>query len=128
MKRESRYAVSDSVLNVCVFGTEVPQSQQENTPRKDYVSMEVKVESKPNECYISLVESISATLFSRVAYEMINITQVLGNEAKSLLEHQCKTIPKESLFLPGPDFVDLVFALSDRPTPVLKSLQQIFGC
>ena len=58
---------------------------------------------------------------------MINITQVLGNEAKSLLEHQCKTIPKESLFLPGPDFVDRVFTLSDRPTPVLKSLQQVFG-
>lgn len=58
---------------------------------------------------------------------MINIAQLLGNESKSLLEHQCKTIAKEELFLPGPDFVDKVFALSDRPTPVLKSLQQIFS-
>jgi class I fructose-bisphosphate aldolase len=71
-------------------------------------------------------QSKPATSPTRGAYEMINVTQILGNEAKSLLEHQCKTIPKESLFLPGPDFVDRVFALSDRPTPVLKSLQQIF--
>jgi len=58
---------------------------------------------------------------------MINITQLLGNEAKSLLEHQCKTIPKEDLFLPGPNYVDRVYTLSDRPTPVLRSLQQIFN-
>jgi class I fructose-bisphosphate aldolase len=57
---------------------------------------------------------------------MINVEQLLGNEAKSLLEHQCKTIPKDSLYLPGPDYVDRAYALSDRPTPVLKSLQQLF--
>ena len=32
---------------------------------------------------------------------------ILGDDA-SLLQHQCKTIPKESLHLPGPDFVDRV--------------------
>ncbi|MBI3585731.1 MAG: class I fructose-bisphosphate aldolase [Ignavibacteriales bacterium] len=58
---------------------------------------------------------------------MINIEQLLGSEAKNLLEHQCKTIPKESLHLPGPDYVDRAYALSDRPTPVLKSLQQLLG-
>lgn len=56
---------------------------------------------------------------------MINIEQVLGSEGKSLLEHRCKTIPKESLYLPGPDYVDRVYALSDRPTPVLRSLNQL---
>lgn len=58
---------------------------------------------------------------------MTNIEQLLGAEAKSLLEHQCKTIPKEELHLPGPDFVDRVFALSDRPPSVLRSLQQLFS-
>ena len=38
----------------------------------------------------------------------------------------CKGIPKASLHLPGPDFVDRVYAGSDRPTPVLRSLQQLF--
>ncbi len=57
---------------------------------------------------------------------MMNIEELLGTEAKSLLEHQCKTIPKETLYLPGPDFVDRTFALSDRKPPVLRSLQQLF--
>ena len=57
----------------------------------------------------------------------VNIQQLLGTEAKSLLEHQCKGIPKESLQLPGPDFVDLVWAASDRPLAALRSLQQLFS-
>lgn len=58
---------------------------------------------------------------------MTNIEQLLGAEAQSLLAHQCKTIPKEQLHLPGPDFVDRVYALSDRPPSVLRSLQQLFS-
>ena len=54
------------------------------------------------------------------------IEQLLGADAKSLLEHQCKGIPKESLHLPGPDFVDRVFIPSDRKSGVLRSLQQLF--
>jgi class I fructose-bisphosphate aldolase len=53
------------------------------------------------------------------------IQDILGEEAQGLLEHQCKTISKESLHLPGPDFVDRVYALSDRPTRVLRSLQTL---
>ena len=45
----------------------------------------------------------------------------------SLLEHQCKTIPKESLHLPGPDSVERIFAPSDRPARVLTSLQALLG-
>jgi fructose-bisphosphate aldolase, class I len=56
---------------------------------------------------------------------MTNIVELLGAEAKSLLEHQCKTIPKESLHLPGPDYVDRVYSLSDRQTPVLRSLNAL---
>ncbi len=57
---------------------------------------------------------------------MINIEEVLGSEAKALLSHTCNTIPKESLHLPGPDYVDRVYALSDRTPQVLRSLQQLF--
>ena len=51
-----------------------------------------------------------------------DIEKLLGSESKSLLEHVCKGIPKGMLNLPGPDYVDRVYALSDRPVPVLKSL------
>jgi len=54
-----------------------------------------------------------------------DIEQLLGADARNLLEHQCKGIPKEMLHLPGPDFVDRVFAASDRPPQVLRSLQAL---
>ena len=55
------------------------------------------------------------------------IGELLGAEADSLLKHVCKTIPKESLHLPGPDFVDRIFAPSDRNPRVLGNLQRLFG-
>jgi class I fructose-bisphosphate aldolase len=58
---------------------------------------------------------------------MPTVVDVLGNEAAALLQHQCKTIPKDLLHLPGPDYVDRAYGLSDRPTPVLKSLQALIG-
>jgi class I fructose-bisphosphate aldolase len=56
-----------------------------------------------------------------------DIPALLGDQATSLLEHVCKTIPKDKLHLPGPDFVDRVLALSDRNNRVLANLQRIFG-
>src|SRR5690349_5472409 len=56
-----------------------------------------------------------------------DIESLLGAEAANLLNHTSKGIPKESLHLPGPDFVDRVFAMSDRTIPVLRSLQQLFN-
>ena len=56
----------------------------------------------------------------------IDIEGLLGAEGKALLEHKCTTIPKEMIHAPGPDSVDRSFALSDRPTPVLKSLQSLY--
>ena len=50
------------------------------------------------------------------------IQEILADDAPGLLGHECRTIPKKSLHLPGPDFVDRVLALSDRPTRVLRSL------
>ncbi len=58
---------------------------------------------------------------------MKDIEALLGSEAEHLLAHRCNTIPKESLHVPGPDFVDRIFAPSDRPIPVLRSLQALFG-
>ncbi|MEX2117444.1 MAG: class I fructose-bisphosphate aldolase [Bacteroidota bacterium] len=57
---------------------------------------------------------------------MTNIPELLGSEGKQLLEHQCKTIPRESLHLPGPDFIDRVYAMSDRPIGTLRSLHSLF--
>ncbi len=55
-----------------------------------------------------------------------DIAALLGADAEALLNHQCKTIPKESLHLPGPDFVDRIVAQSDRSPSVMRSLQQLF--
>ncbi len=56
----------------------------------------------------------------------VNIKELLGSDA-SLLEHKCTTIPKESLYLPGGDFVDRVWKDSDRSPQVLRNLQAIFN-
>jgi fructose-bisphosphate aldolase, class I len=55
------------------------------------------------------------------------IGELLGAEAEILCKHVCKTIPKESLHLPGPDFVDRIFAPSDRNPRVLANLQRLFS-
>src|SRR3954447_3331930 len=57
----------------------------------------------------------------------MNIASLLGEDAESLLKHVSKGIPKEDLHLPGPDFVDRVWAGSDRSVQVLRNLQQLYG-
>lgn len=52
------------------------------------------------------------------------IRERLGAHA-SMLDHKCKTIPRDRLQLPGPDFVDRVFIHSDRPIAVNRSYQQL---
>lgn len=56
-----------------------------------------------------------------------SIVSLLGSDAENLLGHVCRTIPKESLHLPGPDFMDRVFIPTDRSVPVMKSLAALFG-
>ncbi|MFA6119759.1 MAG: class I fructose-bisphosphate aldolase [Sideroxydans sp.] len=58
---------------------------------------------------------------------MTNIVQLLGEEATHLLDHRCIGIPKESLHVPGPDYVDRVVAMKDRKPGVLRSLQALYG-
>jgi len=55
------------------------------------------------------------------------IAEILGKEAEFLLNHVSKTVPKEQLHLPGPDFVDRIHSTSDRPIRVLRSLQSMIS-
>jgi fructose-bisphosphate aldolase, class I len=55
-----------------------------------------------------------------------SIESWLGDEAESMLTHKAK-VSKDLLHLPGADFIDRVFALSDRNPQVLRSLQQLYG-
>ncbi len=51
----------------------------------------------------------------------------LGEESDYLLYHNCEKINKESLYLPGHDFIDRVFLDSDRSAQVLRNLRSIFN-
>ncbi len=55
------------------------------------------------------------------------IKELMGKENESLLAHVSKTIPKEQLHLPGPDFVDRVVKDSDRTPNVMKNMQSVFN-
>ncbi|WP_018479605.1 class I fructose-bisphosphate aldolase [Pontibacter roseus] len=56
-----------------------------------------------------------------------NIVSLLGSEAENLLQYESKTISKDLIHAPGPDFVDRVFIQSNRSPQVLRSLQQLFN-
>jgi class I fructose-bisphosphate aldolase len=55
------------------------------------------------------------------------IEQLLGEEGQLLLKHECKTISRDLLHLPGPDFIDRVWVNSDRPITVLRNLRLLFN-
>jgi fructose-bisphosphate aldolase, class I len=61
------------------------------------------------------------------ATTMDKLESLLGDEAKYLLEHTCKTVGKDALHLPGPDFVSRVWSQSDRPIRVLQALESIYS-
>ncbi len=48
-------------------------------------------------------------------------------EKSDLLDYRCTGIPGEMLHLPGPDFVDRVVAVTDRPPSVLRNLALLFN-
>ena len=54
------------------------------------------------------------------------IQAYLGDDADGLLNYEAK-VSKHLLHLPGPDFVERVFTVSDRPIPVLNNLQRLYG-
>ncbi|QQS27904.1 MAG: class I fructose-bisphosphate aldolase [Sphingobacteriales bacterium] len=54
------------------------------------------------------------------------IEQLLGSEqADYLLNHQCRTVDKSQLSLPGGDVIDRVWSHSNRNLPTLRSIQSI---
>jgi class I fructose-bisphosphate aldolase len=57
----------------------------------------------------------------------INVREVLGADADSLLSYESKTVSKSALHLPGPDFVDRVLAPSDRSPNVMRNFQLILN-
>jgi class I fructose-bisphosphate aldolase len=54
------------------------------------------------------------------------IESLLGEDAQALLTHECKTISRDNLHLPGPDFIDRVWLDTDRSPNVLRNLQDLF--
>lgn len=56
-----------------------------------------------------------------------NIADLLGKDAEYLLAHQSKTISKDQIHLPNPNFVEDIFVQSNRSPQVLRSLQQLFS-
>ncbi len=55
------------------------------------------------------------------------IEKQLGARAQDLLTHVCKTVTKDKLHIPGPDWVDRIFSHSDRNIRVLRSLQTLLN-
>lgn len=56
-----------------------------------------------------------------------NVIEILGKEGEDLLKHECKTISKDLLHLPGADFVDRCFAQTNRNPQVLRNLEAIYN-
>lgn len=57
---------------------------------------------------------------------MTTIEKLLGSEAENLLDYTCMGIPKDTLHLPGKNYIDDVFSQNDRKPVVLRNLQQMF--
>ncbi len=57
----------------------------------------------------------------------MDTASLLGDEASSLLDYTTTAFPKEWLTLPGPTFLDEVFAWSDRTPAVLRNLGTLYN-
>lgn len=67
-----------------------------------------------------------ATELGRASASLGKIEELLGDNARTLLDHTSHTISKDKIQLPGPDFVDRVWAQSDRNPLVLRALQTLY--
>ncbi len=59
--------------------------------------------------------------------DISKISELLGADGDALLQHKSKTISKESLHLPGPDFTERVWVGSNRNPQVLRNLNAIYN-
>ncbi len=55
------------------------------------------------------------------------VLELLGSEGEALLNHECKTISKNLLHLPGSDFVERSFGPTNRNPQVLRSLEALYN-
>jgi fructose-bisphosphate aldolase, class I len=55
------------------------------------------------------------------------IEELLGERAEGLLTHECKTISKELIHAPGPDFIDRIFINTNRSNQVIRNLASIYN-
>ena len=60
-------------------------------------------------------------------HSLDKIIEYLGSDADKLLNHTCETVSKDMLTLPGPNFVDNVFGISDRNVQVIKNLSWLYN-
>ena len=67
-----------------------------------------------------------STEMKRSGATIDRIEELLGDDARELLEYNSEMIPKDQLYLPGPDFIDRVMSQSDRSPSVLRSMQSLF--
>src|ERR1700704_5711078 len=69
---------------------------------------------------------IVATELKRATTTLYRIEELLGDSARTLLDHKSEGISKDQIIVPGPDFIDRVWVHSDRTPAVLRSLQSLF--
>ncbi len=55
-----------------------------------------------------------------------SITELLGDDAESLLGHECQTFDRGRLHVPGPDFLERVVVNTDRNQRVINQLARFF--
>ncbi len=55
------------------------------------------------------------------------IVEILGKDSDYLLGFKTPKVKKDQLHVPGPDWIDRIMALSDRPNPVLRNMQLLFN-
>src|ERR687883_668251 len=67
-----------------------------------------------------------ATELRREGDGLARVEELLGEDARALLEFNSPKISKDLLHTPGPDFIDRVWSHSDRSPQVLRSLQSLF--
>ena len=78
--------------------------------------------------FLWTLSNISLNLLSqKKKLLMSKITDLLGAQADSLLNHTCKTISKDSIVTPNSNFIDQTFVYSNRNPQVLRSLAQLYG-
>jgi len=55
------------------------------------------------------------------------IEELLGKDSDYLLGFKTPKVKKDQLHVPGPDWIDRIMALTDRPNPVLRNMQLLFN-